>query len=142
MTRIPAGQVIAPRREPRLRRRRPAAYAFVCLALLLVTSGSAVAEDGRVRELLVDRAATPAEHLASADYYAQKARESREEVVRHREMGVRYSEGDMKNRLEQRAHCERIASLHLQLAREYEALAHNHHQEADRQLKEMGGESQ
>ncbi len=97
-----------------------------------------VADQAPVRELFVDWANTTEEHVASARYYTKRAEESRQEVLRHEQMGVRYAEGNMETRREQAAHCERIASLHRQLASEYEALAKNHRQEVERREREAG----
>ena len=129
------------RGEPRGQLPRVGIWAFACLALFLILPLSGKADDGQVRELLVDQANTPEEHAASARYYAGKAQESRHEVVRHQEMGERYSEGKMKDRRKQKTHCENIASLHVQLVSEYEALARNHRDETKRQEQGTEGKT-
>ena len=103
------------------------------IAFVLIAAGSA--GGGEVRQLLIDHATTAEEHEASAKFYRDKARDQRNEAVRHREMGVRYGQGSMGAGRKQREHCDRIASLHEQMAEEYEALGRNHQSEAEELAK-------
>lgn len=102
----------------------------VLVALVFVLTASGNAGGGEAHQLLVDYATTAEEHAASAEFYRGKARDQHEEAARHREMGVRYAQGSMGNRLEQQKHCDRIATLHARMAAEYEALGRNHQNEA------------
>ena len=102
----------------------------VLVAFPFVLIAAASAGGGEVRQLLIDHATTAEEHAASAEFYRDKARDQRTEAVRHREMGIRYGQGSMGERRKQQDHCDRIASLHEQMADEYEALGRNHQSEA------------
>lgn len=105
----------------------------VLFMLSVVASATGGASDRQVLELLVIEAVTPQKHVTAAEFYDAKARDAREEAARHRRMGELYAGGVMGDRQSQKAHCERIASLHVEMAEEYEILALNHRAEAEAQ---------
>jgi len=105
------------------------AFALIALALSISVTASNAGSD-ETHQFLVDWSNTPEEHADMARFYTGKAQEARQEAARHREMGERYGETKMKDRRMQKEHCDRIVSLHLQMADEYEALGRNHRNEA------------
>lgn len=76
-----------------------------------------------LEHLMIENADTPAEHQALARYYRMKAADARSLSQEHREMGKRYSGGNMASKREMKKHCDRIADLSEEIAAQYEALA-------------------
>ncbi len=66
-------------------------------------------------------------------YFRGKANSTRGEAERHRSMADAYRKGKFRSRKIMRDHCERIVSNQEALAKEYEALAALHEQEAKAQ---------
>ena len=96
----------------------------VGLALGLLPTG-AWADDAdaqHLEHLMVENADTPAEHAALARYYRMKAADAQSLAKEHRAMakGYRGKPGEVR-RMEK--HCNRIAELNDELAKQYEALA-------------------
>lgn len=89
---------------------------------LLPTSAWADTDSQHLEHLMVENADTPAEHAALARYYRMKAADARSLANEHRAMAKRYrgKPGEVR-RMEK--HCDRIAELNEELAKQYEKLA-------------------
>jgi len=93
------------------------------LGLVSMTLGGVAraADPLTLEQTLAASASTPAQHQALAAFYAGKAEESKKEAANHRAMGLAYSgRKDMAN---MREHCDKLASLQDDIAKQYAALA-------------------
>ena len=87
-------------------------------------------EGGALEELVVEMAHTKAEHQALAKFYAEKAADARKLAARHESMGRAYLGGKGMNKQAFTSHCKRIAEQQQAMAKEYDALAKLHEDEA------------
>lgn len=87
-----------------------------------------------LEQVLVESANTPAEHQALANFFRGKAEQQRSSAADHRWMAKHYA-GSLKGPavLQQKAHCEKLASLYEQTASEYDEMAKAHEQAAKAQ---------
>src|SRR5512145_1157308 len=109
---------------------------FVVVAALLgalaLAPGVAGAQEegGALEELVVEMAHTKAEHQALAKYYTEKATDARKLASRHQSMGRAYLGGKGMNKQALTSHCKRIAEQQEAMAKEFDALAKLHEEEA------------
>ena len=87
-------------------------------------------EGTSLEQLVVEMAHTKAEHQALADYYADKAADARKLASRHQSMGRAYLGGKSMNKQAFQNHCKRIAEQQEATAKEFDALAQLHAEEA------------
>jgi hypothetical protein len=102
------------------------------LGALALAPGFANAQQdsGSLEELVAGTAHTKAEHQALAKYYAGEAADARALASRHQSMGRAYlgSKGGDKQAFTN--HCKRIAEQQEAMAKEFDALAKLHEDEA------------
>jgi hypothetical protein len=99
------------------------------LGIALATAplaGTAAAAGDDADTLLVEWAATPAQHQALAAHYKVKAEEAKEEAARHRAMAKSYSSSKQANVKPMADHCNKLATLADGEAAEYEKMAAAH----------------
>jgi hypothetical protein len=87
-------------------------------------------ESGSLERLVVEMAETKAEHQALASYYTEKAAEARALASRHEAMGRAYLGGKGMNKQAFTSHCQRLSEQQQAMAKEYDALAKLHEDEA------------
>ena len=99
---------------------------------LALAPGFASAQDDNasLEELVAETADTKAEHQALAKYYGEKAAEARKLGHRHQSMGRAYLGGKSMNKQAYTTHCKRISEQPEAMAKEYDALAKLHEEEA------------
>ncbi len=107
-----------------MRRLVPFALALA-LAGTPFLAGSARA-DGELEQVLVESATTPAQHTALAKYYQDKGAAAAKEAERHRAMGKAYSGAKMTEVSRMREHCEKLAALYDDQAKQFDMLAKEH----------------
>ena len=102
------------------------------LGTLALAPGLARGQEGggALEELVVEMAHTKAEHQALAKYYTEKAADARKLASRHQSMGRAYLGGKGMNKQAFTGHCKRIAEQQEAMAKEYDALAKLHEDEA------------
>jgi hypothetical protein len=102
------------------------------LGALALAPGFALAQEdsGSLEELVVETADTKTEHQALAKYYGEKAAEARKLGHRHQSMGRAYLGGKGMNKQAFTSHCKRISEQQEAMAKEYDALAKLHEEEA------------
>jgi hypothetical protein len=81
-------------------------------------------------EAAVETAQTKADHQALAKEYTEKAAEARKMAARHQAMGRSYMGGRSTNKEAFSSHCKLISAKNEELAKEYDALAKMHEEEA------------
>lgn len=107
------------------------ALTFFVGALALAPGLAAADETPRsLEQLAVEMAHTPADHAALASHYRAKAADARGEATRHKGMARAYTGGKANARAGMQSHCKKIAAKNASIAKEYEALAKLHEQEA------------
>jgi hypothetical protein len=77
----------------------------------------------QLEHLMMENANTSAQHKALADYYRTRATDAKSLADEHRKMAKSYTAGNAANKRAMKEHCDKIAELNDQLARQYEALA-------------------
>lgn len=90
-----------------------------------LTSG-ANADASGLEQVLIESASTPKQHSALASYYEGKAAAARKEAQEHRSMGKAYSAGKFTQVLQMKEHCEKLAALYDEQAKEFDMLASMH----------------
>ena len=103
------------------------------LGALALAPGFALAqEEGSSLEgLVAEMAHTKAEHQALSKYYGEQAENARALAARHKSMGRSYLGGGRgQNRQPFMTHCNKIAEQQEAIAKEYDALAKLHGDEA------------
>ena len=109
------------------------------LGALALTPGLAVAEEHEsLEQLVVEMAKTPAEHAALASHYRAEAAKAQAGVREHEAMARSYmpsgqskiSWGTIKQRQKMADHCKRLSQASESMAKEYDALAKLHDEEA------------
>jgi hypothetical protein len=104
-------------------------HALVLALALGTLPAIALAEDTSshsLEQVLIDSASTPKEHQALASYYAGKAAEARKEAESHRSMGKTYSGAKGSQLAAMKDHCEKLATLYDEQAKEFDAMAAAH----------------
>ncbi len=100
------------------------------LSLVLGTlPATALADDSAsasLEQVLIESASTPKAHQALATYYTGKAAAARKDAEYHRAMGKAYSGGKGSQIAMMKDHCEKLASLADDQAKEYDAMASMH----------------
>jgi len=100
-------------------------------ALALAPSFAGAQEDsGSLEQLLAGTAHTKAEHQALAKYYAEAAADARALASRHQAMGRAYLGSKGANTKTLQSHCQKITEQQEATAKEYDALAKLHEEEA------------
>ena len=94
------------------------------------TFAAAQDEDSSIEQLVVEMAHTKAEHQALAKFYTEKAADARKLASRHQSMARAYLGGKGMNKQPMTSHCKRIAEQQEAIAKEYDALAKLHQDEA------------
>lgn len=79
-----------------------------------------------LEQVLIESASTPKEHQALASYYTGKAAAARKDAEYHRAMGKTYSGVKGSQLATMKDHCEKLASLDDEQAKEYDAMASMH----------------
>jgi len=82
--------------------------------------------DGELEQVLVESATTPAQHTALARYYADKGAAATKEAERHRAMGKAYGGAKAAEVSRMREHCEKLAALYADQAKQFDMLAKEH----------------
>ena len=103
------------------------------LGALAVAPGFAGAEEeegASLEQLMVESAHTKAEHQALAKYYTEKAADARKLASRHHSMHRAYLGSKGMNKQAFVDHCNRLAEEQEAIAKEYDALAKLHEEEA------------
>ena len=102
---------------------------FLAAALALLAgplSLSARAGDESLEQALVESATTPQQHAALANYYTAKAAAARKEAESHRSMAKAYGGVKGSQIAAMKEHCEKLATLSDDEAKEFDALASMH----------------
>ncbi len=100
-------------------------------ALALAPSfASAQQDSGSLEQLTAGTAHTKAEHQVLAKYYAEEAADARALASRHQAMGRAYLGSKSGNKQALTNHCTKIAEQQEAMAKEFDALAKMHEDEA------------
>jgi hypothetical protein len=99
-------------------------------ALALSPALAGAQEDSSLEQLVVEMAHTKTEHQALAKFYTEKAADARKLASRHQSMARAYLGGKGMNKQALTTHCKRIAEQQEAMAKEYDALAKLHEDEA------------
>ncbi len=83
----------------------------------------AAAADPSLEQVLIESASTPQQHGALATYYAGKAAEARKDAEYHRAMGKSYSGAKATQLGMMKDHCEKLATLYDDQAKEFDMMA-------------------
>lgn len=86
----------------------------------------ALAEDASLEQVLIESASTPKQHQALATYYAGKAAAARKDAEYHRAMGKAYGGAKASQIAMMKDHCEKLAALADDQAKEFDAMASMH----------------
>jgi hypothetical protein len=86
----------------------------------------AAAADPSLEQVLIESASTPQQHAALANYYASKAAAARKEAEEHRAMGKAYGGVKASQAAMMKDHCDKLASLYDDEAKQYDMLASMH----------------
>ena len=100
--------------------------AFLATAIALLVgplAPTAAAADASLEQVLIDSASSPKEHAALASYYAGKAAAARKAAEYHRAMGKSYSGVKATQLAMMKEHCEKLATLYDEQAKEFDAMA-------------------
>lgn len=107
----------------------PAALLAIVLAAGLLTPASTISA-GEEADLdkMISSAKTAADHEAIAREYERQAAAAKAEAAMHVEMGAAYKKvgGSLIEKLHFDTHCDKLANLYKQIAKEDEALAKAH----------------
>ena len=98
------------------------------LALALgVLPAMALADDSSsLEQVLIESASSPKDHQALAKYYAGKAAEARKEAESHRAMAKTYGGVKGSQIAMMKDHCDKLATLSDDQAKEFDAMAAAH----------------
>ena len=91
---------------------------------------SAQQDSGSLEQLVAGTAHTKAEHQALANYYKAQAAEARTVASRHQAIGRAYLGSKGANTKTLQGHCQKITEQQEATAKEYDALAKLHEDEA------------
>jgi len=104
-------------------------WIFLASALALLAgplTPNARAADESLEQVLVESATTPQQHAALAGYYAGKAAAARKDAEYHRAMGKSYGGAKASQLAAMKDHCDKLATLYDDEAKEYDAMAAMH----------------
>jgi len=102
-------------------------FLAAALSLLGGPLGSmAFAGDASLEQVLIETASTPEQHAALASYYDAKAADARKDAEYHRAMGKAYGGVKASQLAAMKEHCEKLAALYEQQAKDYEMMATAH----------------
>lgn len=93
------------------------------MGITLAIGASSIAIAADVDPAAIEAATTPTQHQALATQYRDQAAEATQHVAHHKAMAQRYPGGQFKMAAE---HCDKLAKLYADQAKEYEALAAMH----------------
>jgi hypothetical protein len=111
--------------------RRRFVVAFLLGALALAPGFAGAQEgSGSLEQLVAETAHTKAEHQALAKFYTEEAADARKLANRHQSMGRAYLGSKGMNKQAFTNHCKRIAEQQEAMAKEFDALAKLHEEEA------------
>ena len=100
------------------------------LSMGLVTlPAMALADDtssDSLEQVLIESASTPKDHQALASYYTGKAAAARKEAESHRSMAKTYGGVKGSQIAMMKDHCEKLATLSDEQAKEYDMMAEMH----------------
>ena len=99
---------------------------FLATALALLAGPLAPiagAADPSLEQVLIESATTPQQHAALASYYAAKAVAARKDAEYHRAMGKSYSGAKAAQVAMMKEHCEKLATLYDDQAKEFDMMA-------------------
>ena len=103
--------------------RRTLLSAALALFSVLPLAPRALAAEASLEQVLVESATTPKQHEALAAYYANRAAAARKEADAHREMGKTYGGVKGSQLATMKEHCEKLASLYDEEAKQYDMMA-------------------
>jgi hypothetical protein len=107
------------------------AVALLLGALALAPGFASAEEDtSSLEQIVVETAHTKAEHQALAHHFAEQAAEARKMSQRHESMARAYLGSKSMNKQALRNHCNHIAEQQEAIAKDYDALAKLHEDEA------------
>lgn len=113
----------------KLLRLAPAALLAIAFVAGMLTPASTISA-GEEADLdkMISSAKTPADHEAIAKEYERQAAAAKAEAAMHVEMGAAYKKvgGSLIEKLHFDTHCDKLANLYKQIAKEDEALAKAH----------------
>ena len=104
-------------------------HALVLSLALGALPAAALAEDmssPSLEQVLIESAGTPKEHQALANYYSGKAAEARKQAEYHRAMGKAYGGVKGSQIAMMKDHCEKLATLSDEQAKEFDMMAEMH----------------
>ncbi len=102
---------------------------FLAAALTLLAgplTSTARAGDDSLEQVLIESASTPKQHAALANYYAAKAADARKNAEYHHAMGKAYSGGKATQLAMMKDHCDKLATLYDDQAKEFDMMASMH----------------
>jgi hypothetical protein len=102
---------------------------FLASALALLAgplAPIAAAADPSLEQVLVESASTPQQHAALANYYSAKAADGRKQAEYHRAMGKTYGGVKSSELAMMKDHCEKLAKLFDDEAKEFDMMAKMH----------------
>jgi hypothetical protein len=116
-----------------MRRSLVLAVLLGALALAPGPAGAQAQEEGAsLEQVVAETVDTKAGHQALANYYTEKAEGARKLAARHHSMHRAYLGGKGMNKQAFVNHCKRIAEQQEAMAKEYDALAKLHADEAEK----------
>jgi hypothetical protein len=83
----------------------------------------ATADETSLERVLVESATTPQQHAALAEYYDGKSAAASQQAEKHHWLGKHFSGGKQGQVVIMRKHCERIAALYEEQAKEFAMMA-------------------
>ena len=98
----------------------------LALALSVLPTIALADDSSSLEQVLIESASTPKDHQALAKYYAGKAAEARKEAESHRAMGKTYSGVKGSQLTAMKDHCEKLATLADEQAKEFDTMAAAH----------------
>jgi hypothetical protein len=102
-------------------------HALVLALTLGVLPAMARADEGSsLEQVLIESASTPKDHQALAKYYSAKAAEARKDAESHRLMAKTYGGVKGSQVAIMKDHCEKLATLSDDQAKEFDAMAAAH----------------
>jgi hypothetical protein len=107
-------------------------FRIAALVLILAFSGAPAFAQGEhdLEQVLIESAATPAQHQALAQHFRAKAAAARAEAKDHRSMAESYGGTKLVIAAAQRKHCNDLAASLEAQAKLYDELAAGHEAEA------------
>ena len=98
----------------------------LALALGALPAMAFAGDASSLEQVLIESASTPKDHQALAKYYAAKAADARKEAESHRSMAKSYGGVKGSQLAMMKDHCEKLAALSDDQAKEFDAMAAAH----------------